>query len=442
LSDRPQDTRASETQRRAAPFRLNLEQQLKRAKELLKAARYGEPDALRRFGADHPHATGSCGTALSDHLARLSEAQLVVARELGLPSWPRLRAHIQAMDRARESIGRGDVVPDQGLTTLHIRCGSDIESALKEAGFVGDFLEYADPLCQGPVLDEAAWLERRATFLAGSYGAGTGQSRQQIAEKLAVAERRLQSAPERYQRIVLWFEHDTYDQLILARCLAQFAERPPKRLELISLAHYPGGVRFIGLGQLPPEALRLLWGERVPVSDESLRAGRCVWRLLRAPDPRPLADLARAGVAELPQLAGAMRRHCQELPWTRTGLSLTERLILLLLAEAPRTVGQTFQRLMMDREPLPWLSDLLFRFIVESMKRVEQPVFTATIDGGDDQPWPKEHLTITPLGRAVLAGEVDWLSLRPPARWLGGVSIPGTAPCWRWDEDTASAVQR
>ena len=31
------------------------------------------------------------------------------------------------MDRARESIGRGDVVPDQGLTTLHIRCGSDIE---------------------------------------------------------------------------------------------------------------------------------------------------------------------------------------------------------------------------------------------------------------------------------------------------------------------------
>jgi hypothetical protein len=161
LSDRPQDTRASETQRRAAPFRLNLEQQRKRAKELLKAARYGEPDALRRFGADHPHATGSCGTVLSDHLARLSEAQLVVARELGLPSWPRLRAHIQAMDRARESIGRGDVVPDQGLTTLHIRCGSDIESALKEAGFVGDFLEYADPLCQGPVLDEAAWLERR-----------------------------------------------------------------------------------------------------------------------------------------------------------------------------------------------------------------------------------------------------------------------------------------
>jgi Domain of unknown function (DUF1835) len=441
LSDRPQDTRASETQRRAAPFRLNLEQQRKRAKELLKAARYGEPDALRRFGADHPHATGSCGTALSDHLARLSEAQLVVARELGLPSWPRLRAHIQAMDRARESIGRGDVVPDQGLTTLHIRCGSDIESALKEAGFVGDFLEYADPLCQGPVLDEAAWLERRAAFVAESCGAVMGQSRQQIAEKLVLAERRLQSAAERYQRIVLWFEHDTYDQLILARCLAHFAERPPRRLELISLAHYPGGVRFIGLGQLPPEALRLLWGDRVPVSDGSLRAGQSVWSMLRSPDPRPLADLARMGIAELPQLAGAVRRHCQELPWIGTGLSLTERLILQLLAEAPRTVGQTFHQLMMEREPLPWLSDLLFRFIVENIKRVEQPMFTAAFDGGDHQPWPQERLTITPLGRAVLAGTVDWLSLRPPARWLGGVLIPRAGPCWRWDASTASAVR-
>ena len=121
-----------------------------------------------------------------------------------------------------------------------------------------------------------------------------GRSRQQIAEKLVLAERRLQSAAERYQRIVLWFEHDTYDQLILARCLAHFAERPPRRLELIS----PGTIiravsRFIGLGQLPPEALRLLWGDRVPVSDGCLRAGQSVWSMLRSPDPRPLADLAR-----------------------------------------------------------------------------------------------------------------------------------------------------
>jgi hypothetical protein len=65
------------------------------------------------------------------------------------------------------------------------------------------------------------------------------------------------------------------------------------------------------------------------------------------------------------------------------------------------------------------------------MKRAEAPVFTGTFVGADHQ-WPKERLTITPLGHAALAGKVDWLSLRPPVRWLGGVSIPGTAACWRW----------
>ena len=420
----------------ASPFRLNLEQQRKRAKDLLKGWRRADAEALGRFRLHHPQASSTTDAVLPDHRARLSEAQLIVARELGLPSWPKLKSHIRAMDRTRQRIAQGDVAPDRAMTTLHIRCGSDIFSTLREAGFAGDLLEYSDPLCQGPVLDEAGWLERRGAFIAEFYSA---QSREQIAEGLHQAEDRLRAAAASYQRIVLWFEHDTYDQLILARCLAAFAETRPARLELISPARYPGSVRFIGLGQLPPEALRLLWSDRAPVSEESLHAGQSVWTALRSADPRPLAELARKGTPGLPQLGRAVQRHCQELPWLRTGLSLTERLILQLVAEAPLTLNQAWYRLMMEREPMPWLSDLLFRFIVENMKRVEAPAFTGRFDG-EDHHWPKERLAITPLGLAVLAGQVDWMSLRPPVRWLGGVSIPQTAPCWRWDDETASVL--
>ncbi len=96
---------------------------------------------------------------------------------------------------------------------------------------------------------------------------------------------------------------------------------------------------------------------------------------------------------------------------------------------------------MMEHEPLPWLGDLMFAFIVQSMRRVDRPVIDGAFDG-EDRSWPKERLTITDLGRAVLGGEVDWLSLRPPARWVGEVCIPGAAPCWRWDDGTAAAVRR
>lgn len=439
MSRDPRAARTATIHRSASPFRPNLGQQRKRAKELLKDLRAGDARAVARFRLHHPGASGSSGAALSERLTKLSEAQLVIARELGVPSWSKLKAHIQAMEQSWQRIVRGDAAPDRATRTLHIRCGEDIASTLRDAGFVGDFLEYSDPLCQGPVLDEPGWLGRRATFLTESYGAATGRSCEQIAAKLLLAEERLRSAASRYERIVLWFEHDTYDQLILARCLAQLAETPPSRLELISPGRYPGGMRFIGLGQLPPEALRLLWAERVPVSQDMLRAGQSVWAMLRLPDPRPLADLARAGTPALPQLATAVQRHCRELPWTSNGLSLTEQLILQLLAEHPRTVGETYSRLMMEREPLPWLTDLMVLFIVENMKRVTEPVFTGTFEG-EDRSWPKERLTITPLGRAVLVGAVDWLSLRPPSRWLGGVLVPSHGPCWRWNDSAASVV--
>ncbi|WP_235031359.1 DUF1835 domain-containing protein, partial [Geminicoccus flavidas] len=430
---------ASGAQRAASPFRLNLEQQRKCAKELLKGLQAGDAGALRRFQLHHPRWPDHEQAVPPDVAVRLSEAQLVIARELGLPSWPRLKAHIAAMDRTWSRMQGGGPAPDRGMATLHIRCGSDIGPGLKQAGFAGDFLEYSDPLCQGPVCNDADWLKERVDFIAHAYGPGSGMHREAVAAKLQRAEEGLRSAAARYERVVLWFEHDSYDQLILARCLAEFAERPPLRLELVSPARFPGGVRFIGLGQLPPEALRLLWTERKPVTAKALAAGRSVWDALRAPDPRPLAVLASQGTAGIPQLGRAVRRHCQELPWTQDGLSLTQQLILGLLAEEARMAGQLFRDLTLEREPLPWMSDLIFHDIVESMRQVESPVFTGTFQG-EDRHWAREVLTITPLGRAVLAGEVDWLTLSPLARWVGGVLVPASAPCWRWDEDRGAIV--
>jgi len=365
----------------------------------------------------------------------------VIARELRLPSWPRLKAHIQAMQQAREHIAAGAGVPDGDVRTLHIRCGSDLLTPLKEAGFSGDFLEYSDALCQGPVVEGDAWLEQRATFLAKAYGARTGQSAEQAAEKLRQAEDRLISAAGQYERVVIWVEHDSYDQLVLARCLAQFAEAVPRRLDLISVEHYPGDARFIGLGQLPPEALRLLWDERKPISIQQLETGRATWAMLRNGDPTSLAKAARSGMPELPQMVRAIRRHCQELPWLQDGLSLTERLVMRLLSEGLKTVSELFSALMREREPLPWLSDIMLLFILDSMKAAREPVFTGTFEG-EQRRWPRERLTITGLGRAVLAGEADWLSLSPPDRWLGGIRICPALPCWRWDEQAAMTVIR
>lgn len=74
---------------RSLPDRPNLDQLRRRAKELRDAARAGEPSALNRF-ASHL-AAPSRGEAVS-----LAAAQVVIAREHGFVSWPRLKAAVDA----------------------------------------------------------------------------------------------------------------------------------------------------------------------------------------------------------------------------------------------------------------------------------------------------------------------------------------------------------
>jgi len=49
-------------------------------------------------------------------------------------------------------------------------------------------------------------------------------------------------------------------------------------------------------------------------------------------------------------------------------------------------------------------------------------------------------LTITELGRAVLKGDTDFMSLGPPARWVGGAQIGAGMADWRWNDKVRDAV--
>jgi hypothetical protein len=313
---------------------------------------------------------------------------------------------------------------DSDIPTLHIRCGSDIRENLRAAGFAGDFLEYSDPICQGPVPDTSDLLEHRARFLADAFGAPMGFTAAQSLARLQDDEQRLDAARER-ERAVLWFEHDSHDQLILARVLARFADGPlPGRFELICIDRHPSVERFLGLGQLGPEALASLWPGRTAVTRAQLDLGRAIWAALRRADPRELQAIAATGTPALPLAAPALWRHLQELPGAGDGLSLSQRLILRILADGPLTIGRLFaplQRL----EPLPFLGDLGFLHIVEQMA----PTGVLSIGAGE-KPFPR-MASITVIGRDVLAGRTDFLSLHPAERWVGGVRIEASRPAWR-----------
>ena len=80
---------------RPLPARPSLEYARKEAKALLRRLRAGDPDALDRFREYHP--------LLAPHDARLADTQLVVAREHGFASWPKLVRYMDDVERQQQA---------------------------------------------------------------------------------------------------------------------------------------------------------------------------------------------------------------------------------------------------------------------------------------------------------------------------------------------------
>ena len=88
---------------RSLPSHPNLEQQKKQARELLRAARAHEPTALQRLRACHPRLAGKSDRDLASIPLALHDAQLVLAREYGFPTWAALKHAIHSRLGERHS---------------------------------------------------------------------------------------------------------------------------------------------------------------------------------------------------------------------------------------------------------------------------------------------------------------------------------------------------
>ncbi len=316
---------------------------------------------------------------------------------------------------------------------LHITNGDSAVERLRQADVPGELLPWRDVLHEGPVpagfsLDELRPL--RARFVASQGWPSFEQALQDLARRDAA----LAGYPA-HDEVVLWFEHDLYDQLQLIQLLDWFEGRQPapSRLSLICQAEY--------LGQMGPERLQDLFQSRRPVSARQLALGHRAWEAFRSPDPAAILALLQEDTSALPFLAGALRRHLQEFPSVKNGLSRTESQALAALADGPRTVGEVYTAAHHEQEDAIFLGDHVFGRCLERLSRVERPLVLS--DDGSPSAAPRHaerfaaywgsRVTLTNFGRAVLDGREDHVQANGLDRWLGGVHLSGKRVGWRWD---------
>ena len=324
---------------------------------------------------------------------------------------------------------------------LHVANGSSTTRLIEAAAIAGTTSLWADPLHDGPVpadLSDAALIDVRARYLAGV----TGQSSADIANEFGRWRTAIDDLTS-YDEVILWFEHDLFDQLNLVHLLTTLRPRVGATpvVTLVCIDAFPGRPRFKGLGELTPHELATLLDARQPVSDAQYALAEPAWQALRSPTPWPLDSLRTTDTSALPFLAPAVARLLQEYPWTSDGLSRTERRLLSLAADGPIDLLSAFPR-MHDGETAYYVTDLSLVTIAETLSRTTPPLLTverASEAGGRPL---QGALTLTESGRAVLAGRHDRMATCGIDRWLGGVHLRDGSPIWRWDDRHQRIVAR
>jgi DNA-binding transcriptional MerR regulator len=316
--------------------------------------------------------------------------------------------------------GRESATP----TLLHVTNGESAGNTLRQTGLGGAVMSWNDVLHEGPVraVARSKLLRERASFLSER---GWG-SRREILSSLERRDEQFLEALSAGANVVLWFEHDLYDQLQLVDALA-LAHDIGAAPDLIVVGTY--------LGTLRAEELEGLWPARRTATAEALVQASAAWDAFRAPDPRRLAQLATEDAVELPFLAPALWRLLEELPAPGDGLSGTERRALQAMADGAVTPAAAFVAAQQLEDAVFAGDAWFYRALVGLGPLVE----TAAGDAlpappplSDGNVFARLPIRLTRDGRRVLDGKADRVELLDVDRWVGGTHVT-RQNLWRWD---------
>jgi hypothetical protein len=313
---------------------------------------------------------------------------------------------------------------------LHVLNGDSAAEGLRAAGIAGEVTLSADVLYEGPAIAASPerWRRERARFLAASGYEGYDE----CLARLTSWDRALEDFRS-HDEVVLWFEHDLFDQLHVCRLLDWFAAR---ETGLTDLSLIDVGATGDYLGRIPPQQLAGLLDSRQPVSAAQKRLASAAWAAFRAPEPAALESLPDSDTSALPHLAEALRRHLEEFPGIADGLSRSERQAVAAAAAGPLPFVDLFAAAQ-RREERRFMTDLSLLRRLRDLAAGPRPLLRFDPPGGA---WSgavrNPTIAITDAGHRVLAGKEDWIILRGGIDlWLGGIHLQGREPAWRWDPE-------
>ena len=319
---------------------------------------------------------------------------------------------------------------------LNITNGDCTVKVMREAGIKGEYLPWRDVLHEGPVptgITQSELNKVRARFISEQGW----DEYENVVDWFNYRDSMLELA-NTYDEVVLWFEHDLYDQLQLIQVLTLLAEKDMAGvpLNLICVADY--------LGPMQPETILKLTDNKQPVIDEHYEIAIKAWKAFTSFDPIQIYNLLAKNLSPFAFLKEALYRLMQQYPSVENGLNRTERQILQAIKSGCKIPYEIFAH-NQDADEIKFMGDTTFWYYMKSLSSGIMPLVKT--ESGEKFKLPEkfesqkafnaQQLVITDIGKLVLENKADWLDYYSIDRCYGGVRIY-EENIWRWSDDTGS----
>ncbi|ASA23026.1 sigma-70 family RNA polymerase sigma factor [Paenibacillus donghaensis] len=330
-----------------------------------------------------------------------------------------------------------------GRKMLHIVNGDHVGDMLKQGIVQGEVLVWREVYPAGPIfVNPAGEQERalRAEVLEHSLGIPA-------AEYKAACEQQESSISgfQKYDEVVLWFEHDLFDQSMLAYLLHWFKgqKHGNTRFSLLCIGEFPGIELFHGLGQLTKAQLKTLNGTWRSIGRREMELGSEFWQAYASPDPSLMAGLLEQRREELTAagllfMHDAFQAHLTRLPSVRNGLGRCEQTTLKILQKGSCALVELFRRVT-DLLHLLGMGDLEFFRYLQVLGEGDHPLVrmegeTSSLAWRQVPDVLNRRVQLTSQGEQVLAGLADRIAVQGMDQWFGGLHLQGHSVAWRWDD--------
>lgn len=324
-----------------------------------------------------------------------------------------------------------------GVSMLHIVNGDIVGDKLRKGNVRGDILVWREVYPVGPVFLETGelhqrsprveYLERTLGIPADDYVTNC-KSQEQILRNF-----------HKYDEIVLWFEHDLFDQLMLSYLLHWFSNQAlgHTKLNLLCIGDYPGIDLFRGLGQLTSKQLGTLSGTWQRVGQKELDTGSIIWEAYTSPNIESHVEILEKDTSALPFAHAALELHLSRLPSPINGLGIVEQTILELIRHGVDTPRKLLKEIG-NRLSVLGMGDLELWYRLRNMS--EQPHALIKIPGKKTTPsFENCNLALTEIGEEVVSGLKDWIKVKGIDEWYGGLGLNGDL-VWRWDSQRKQLI--